>query len=109
MNNNQARRYILMGAIIRATMKWGGQPINRTYCPNIRFTPELEYLIKHKHVQLTRKAISSRTTYTYALALPQTAAEYLYLFRCPLCKVELEGWYDMGGPRHKQSCILHNG
>jgi len=106
MNNNQAKRHILLAAIVRATMKWGGQPINRTWCPNQRYTPELQYLIDHKLVVLKRKVQSSMTSYSYALAYPQTAAEYLERFKCPLCKSELSGWYDMTGNSHSKTCQL---
>lgn len=110
MNNNQARRKILLDIIRQRTVMWGGHPVNKQRCPILLYSPELRYLAEHGEVK--KKLLPQRTwgpnnwTSVAHYYVPEMDTSYLRRVRCPLCDNELGHWTDMAGGRHKESCML---
>lgn len=112
MNNNQARRKILLDVIRQRTVMWGGHPVSKDRSPLLVQSPELKHLRESGAVQ--RKLLPQRTwgannwitVAHYYVPDAELDTSYLHRVKCPLCENELDHWTDMCGGRHKESCTL---
>jgi hypothetical protein len=112
MNNNQARRKILLDVIRQKTVMWGGQPANKERSPILLYSPELRYLADSGVI--ARRFVPQRTwrpnnwVSVAHYYVQEMDTSYLRRIKCPLCDNELSHWTDMCGGRHKESCMLRH-
>lgn len=100
MNNNQAKRDLALQFVRYRTGLFGGMHVNRSHCPQLDKSDELQHLLK-KGLVVRERALNTRKT-SYTILKP---ADGLVQSSMPVCKVCSRSIpYLIGGRGHRANC-----
>lgn len=100
MNNNQAKRDLMLQFVRYRSDQFEGMHVNRSHCPKIANSEELQYLLKKGVVVRRRVVASSKTSYT--VLRPADGVTQSHRPVCKLCKGKVES--VLGSAGHKPGC-----